>query len=90
MLGNGGDRRERTILFTAGSSGIADLQVLASGIESSAALKIVSADAGELRPHAIRISLNEGERTKLSVTFDEPYDGPIDLVATALVAESVS
>ena len=87
-LGSGRDRRERIIHFTPETSGTADLRILASGIESSAVLKVIKSDKGQLQSGAVRLPLEEGKRTKVSITFDEPYDGPIELAATTQAQES--
>lgn len=80
--------QERTIFFTPAESGYADLQIFASGIESSEKLKVIHSDIGEVRPEAIRILLEEGKRTKIKVSFDEPYSGPIELIATSATSPS--
>lgn len=88
VLDASGGEHERTIFFTPAESGYADLRVFASGIESSDQLKIDRSDIGDPRPEGLRILLEEGKRTKIKVSFDEPYTGPIELVATSATSPS--
>ena len=83
----GSSANQRILHFTPGTSGVADLRVLATGIEASTALKVLQVDTGELSDDAFRLTLEEGKRVRVTVSLDEPYDGPIDLVASALPAE---
>ena len=73
----------RTIWFTPTVSGTAILQLEATGLNSGEKLPLVAASIGSIRNGGAEISLEEGERTCLDVTFDSPYAGPVEVFALA-------
>lgn len=87
VLAARGDATRRLIYLTPERSGMANIEILASGIESSSSLKLAGTDQGAVSGHCIQLELQKGKRIKLSVAFEAPYDGPIEVTATSLQGE---
>jgi hypothetical protein len=51
-------------------------------------LRIASTDLGTLAGDGLIVDLARGHRYTLEVSFDQPYDGPVELLAQTLEAES--
>jgi hypothetical protein len=78
--------RSRLLFFTPEVGGRIELSVQATGINAPEQLVVASANNGTLKRGVVALEVNEGERCSLTVSFDEPYDGPIDV--TAATSES--
>ena len=55
--------------------------VQATGVNEPEDLNVTAADAGSLVSGVLTVNVKDGERCKVTVSFDEPYDGPIELIA---------
>lgn len=73
--------KERTLFFTVGVSSVVELTIHATGVNAPELLIVTSASVGKLEKGKIVLSVEGGERQQLNVEFDEPYDGPIEIVA---------
>jgi hypothetical protein len=76
----------RTVFFTPAASGSAEIVVSASGLTYDVALDLVAASPGTVVNGRVQALLVKGQRTGISVTFSEPFDGPIELAASSLSA----
>ena len=73
----------REIHFTPESDGLIELRVEATGIDRPENLIIKNTSKGTVDSGAIIIEGNAGQRESVTVTFDEPYEGPIELIAVS-------
>lgn len=73
----------RELHFTPGSDGFIELRVEATGIDRPEGLTIKSTSKGTVDSSAIIIEAKAGQRDSVTVTFDEPYEGPIELIAVS-------
>lgn len=78
------DQTKRTLFFTPKESGQVELSILATGVNNPEPLVISSADVGQVKNGCVLLPVTDGERHQILVTFDEPYDGPIEVSATKL------
>ena len=46
-------------------------------------VNVTAADAGTPGSGVLTIDVKDGKRCKVTVSFDEPYDGPIELIAVS-------
>lgn len=76
-----GRGESRIITFTPGASGLALLELSAVGVSGDEALNILAVD-GEQCAKVPSVTLEEGCRKSLIITFDQPYLGPISMVLT--------
>lgn len=83
-----GAKQSRVLWFTPEASGPATLQIEAPGINSPEPLKIISTSAGEVSDGTVLIDMVEGVRTRLELTLDLAYDGPLEAAALAIVPEA--
>lgn len=81
MLRNSGSGSDaiRVISLTPDESATATLEIVATGVSSNEAMRILSID-GTPCAKAPRVNLEQGVRTNLRVEFDTPYVGPIRVV----------
>lgn len=82
----GADAHSRTIFFTPGVTGNAEITVAASGLSYDVALNLASASLGVVTNGRVQTALVKGQRTAIGVTFSEPFDGPIELEASSVLA----
>ena len=82
--GTNGD--SRTIFFTPGVSGNAEITVSASGLSDDVALNLTSTSLGVVTKGRVQTALVKGQRTAITVTFSEPFDGPIELEGSSVLA----
>lgn len=80
----GTDDRKRTIFFTPGASGDAEITVAASGLSDDVALTLAAVSAGTVVNGRVTAALVKGQRMAIDVTFSEPFAGPIELEASSL------
>ena len=73
----------REIHFTPESDGLIELRVEATGIDKPENLVVESTSKGTVDSGAIIIEANTGQRESVTVTFDESYEGPIELIAVS-------
>lgn len=71
----------RELYFTPGEGGRIEIAVQATGVNVADSLRVVAADSGETGSGVLSLDVVEGERCSVTVSFDEPYDGPIELLA---------
>lgn len=83
---HGADERSRTIYFTPGVGGNAELTVAASGLSEDVALSLTAVSGGRVVNGRVQMALLKGQRTAIDITFDEPFSGPIELVARTIPA----
>ncbi|MBN8279236.1 MAG: hypothetical protein J0M16_01370 [Gammaproteobacteria bacterium] len=88
-LSVGGGHERREIFFTPAEGGKALISVVAPGMMSPAPLAIRTADRGTLYGNRIRLELEAHERVHLSVTLEDDYRGPIELLAVMEQPEGV-
>lgn len=74
-------KRERTIHFTAATTGEITLTLRAAGLSGDTNLKIIESTQGEISEGSLSIRVAENQRVSLTVIFDEEFAGPIDLIA---------
>ena len=79
--GDGGLPVSRDLYFTPGKGGPIEITVQATGVNVADRLGVVGTDTGETGSGVLLLDVAEGERCSVTVSFDEPYDGPIELLA---------
>ena len=79
--GDDGTPVSRELHFTPGSGGRIKVAVQATGVNVAENLHVVEADRGVTGSGVLFLDVVEGERCSVTVSFDEPYDGPIELLA---------
>jgi len=73
----------RELHFTPEVSGPIEVIVQATGVNAPESLNVTAADAGIPGSGVVTVDVKDGERCKVTVSFDEPYDGPIELIAVS-------
>lgn len=81
-----GAATSRELHFTPEASGPIELTVQATGVNAPEGLNVTAADAGTPGSGVLAVDVKDGERCKVTVSFDEPYDGPIELIAVSRAA----
>lgn len=81
-----GAATSRELHFTPEASGPIELMVQATGVNAPESLNVTAADAGTPGSGVLTVAVKDGERCKVTVSFDEPYDGPIELIAISRAA----
>ncbi len=71
----------RELYFTPDKGGSIEITVQATGINDAAGLNLVEADRGVIGLGVLSLDVIEGERCSVTVSFDEPYAGPVELLA---------
>ena len=79
--GDNGAPAFRELHFTPETGGRIEITVQATGVNVVERLRIVEADRGEAGSGALFLDVTSEERCSVTVSFDEPYDGPIELLA---------
>jgi hypothetical protein len=83
-----GAARSRMLYFNSETSGQIELSVDATGVNVPQRLALTGTDIGTLALGVVKLDVVAGERCSVIVSFDEPYDGPIEVIAvTAKTAE---
>lgn len=77
----------RVIAFTPESSGTALLELSAVGIHADEALVIEAID-GNPCAKTPKVALTENERLSMTVRFEAPYTGPINMVLSSIEGSS--
>ncbi|RMH21919.1 MAG: hypothetical protein D6698_02060 [Gammaproteobacteria bacterium] len=80
---NAGAAISREIHFTPESDGLIEIRVEATGIDTPENLVVKSTSKGMVDSGAIIIEANARQRETVTITFDEPYEGPIELIAAS-------
>jgi hypothetical protein len=84
VIPQAGGANQRIIHFTCSADAMLEISIHASGLSEDIELNVVSAsvDIGENgRP---RVNAIANERASLLVDFGEPFQGPIEIVATKI------
>ena len=71
----------RELHFTPGAGGQIEVAVQATGVNVADNLRVVASDCGDAGSGVLSLDVVEGERCSVTVSFDEPYGGPIELLA---------
>ncbi len=80
------DERRRTIFFTPAAGGDAEIIIAASGLSDDVELLLAETSLGKVVNGRLRASLQQGQRTTVELTLQEPFAGPIELQATNVTA----
>ncbi len=80
----------RELHFSPEGAGVIELEVQATGVNAPENLYVSRADAGEAVSGKLTLEVQQGERCSVTVSFDEPYDGPIELFAVTRPATTES
>jgi len=75
------DNHIRKIIFTPTETCNATLKILASGLDGNELLKVESSDRGAIKKGRVQLDIVSGERTSITIEFDEEYSGPIEVEA---------
>lgn len=78
-----GAATSRELHFTPEVTGPIELILQATGVNTPEGLNLTAADAGSLGSGVLTIHAKKGERCNVTVSFDESYDGPIELIAVS-------
>jgi hypothetical protein len=81
------DHRKRRVFFTPPVSGDITITIEAAGLSAPDPIAIVGTDRGRIEKGALILSCTAGERMSVNVEFPEPYEGPIETLATASLVE---
>ncbi|WP_417691608.1 hypothetical protein [Roseibium sp.] len=76
--------RTRKVFFTPDEAGDIELTFLATGVYDEAELRIVNASGAancSAERGRVKLSVDEGARVQIEVTFDDDYTGPVELSA---------
>lgn len=77
-----GSSTSRKIYFTPSEGGVIELKLMATGLMEPEKINITSSDSGTVKLGSVSINATKGERYAIDVSFDESYDGPVELQAT--------
>ena len=83
------DESKRRVFLTPESDGEIELTIAAFGLKEDVMLTVVNASVGKVLNGRIRTIVKAGQRIIVDLTFEEPFGGPIELSALALVPTSV-
>jgi len=72
----------RRVFFSADVSGKVRLDINAVGLNSPVNLVVNSVDVGVVSGAGVIVDVSNGERYSILVSFDEPYEGPIEVLAS--------
>ncbi|WP_147372779.1 hypothetical protein [Henriciella mobilis] len=72
------------IFFTPRASVTAAIRIDASGLTRPTRLTLANADKGRIARGLLVLDLVEGERQSVSLSFAEPYDGPVEFSSFSL------
>lgn len=81
ILDSQGTAKSRTLYFSSPVTGLIELVLQATGVNTPESLYPVKAGGASIKNDKILLDVKEGERNSLLVEFDEPYDGPIEVNA---------
>ena len=71
----------RELHFTPSASGHIELEVLATGVNETDRLNLIESEgASQIRSGRLSLDVEKKSRLSVRVKFDEPYEGPVDLV----------
>jgi hypothetical protein len=90
VLDSQGIPMERTLYFSSPVAGLIELTLQATGVNTPEKLHTVKVSGGSIKNDKILLDVEEGERNSIVVAFDEPYDGPIELIATEAIGGEVT
>ncbi|MCD9122286.1 hypothetical protein [Cupriavidus sp. UGS-1] len=76
-----GKARDRVLYFSPVRSGRVALTVQALGVNAPDKLMLTACGIGTLSHGTVNLHVEAGQRYSFSVSFDEPYEGPIELLA---------
>jgi hypothetical protein len=85
ILSKRDDYRIRTIFFTPAATGEAEIEILAAGLSDDVVLPVSAQSSGTVVNGRPRTTLTDGLRTRIDLTFVEPYIGPIEISATSVL-----
>lgn len=71
----------RELHFTPETGGRIEVAVQATGVNVAESLRVVDADRGEAGSGVLSLDVVARDRCSVTVSFEEPYDGPIELLA---------
>lgn len=74
----------RRVLFTPEKSGRGLISVFAAGLDAPERLTIAASDTGEVSGGVLRMELESGQRVDLQISLNDPYFGPIEVVANGV------
>jgi hypothetical protein len=77
--GNGPNKRR--IFFTSAVDGPVRLSIEATGVNAPEALGLAGTDVGIIEGHELIMTVQTGKRYDVHVTLDQPYEGPIEVMA---------
>lgn len=83
----GGTAKTRYLYFSAPVSGRLELKIQATGVNAPELLHPVKVETAIIKNGTIRVDVLEGQRTAISIEFDEAYDGPLEVEAFSSVEE---
>ncbi|WP_262269596.1 hypothetical protein [Microvirga yunnanensis] len=76
-----GRPRSRVLHFSPEAGGSIELSVQATGVNAPEQLVLTGTDSGTLKGGAVKLEVSEGERCSVTVSFEDSYDGPIEIIA---------
>ncbi|WP_129590604.1 hypothetical protein [Stutzerimonas stutzeri] len=74
--------RSRTIYFSSDTSGAIEVSIFALGLNSPDALNIINSSRGLAKNGKVTLEIMDADRQELTVLFNEPYEGPIEIIAS--------
>ncbi|RKQ52889.1 hypothetical protein C8E02_3358 [Vogesella indigofera] len=77
---------KRELYFTSETSGQVELGVQALGVNNPEPLVIKDAYPHKPKNGVVLLSVEAGKRQKLTIQLDEPYEGPIEVIAVQVEA----
>ena len=80
-----GVTRSRLLHFTPQVDGPVKLSIVATGVNAPETLRITTADLGSVTEGGLALTTRSGERCTVRITFDEDYDGPLEITAVKIV-----
>lgn len=90
FLDSQGTAKARTLYFSSPVTGLIELVLQATGVNTPESLYPVKAGGASIKNDKILLDVKEGERNSILVEFDEPYDGPIEVSANKLGSVEVA
>jgi len=77
----------RDIFLTPSESVEALLYFSATGMNAAERLTVADTSVGDIENGAVRLTLQKDDRLQVSISFDQPYTGPIEVHAEEVVTE---
>lgn len=84
-----GAAKSRILYFSSPVSGNIEISIQATGVNNAESLYPAAVDRGLIKNEKVFLCVEAGERSSLLVEFDEPYEGPVEVIADEVTGEEM-